>query len=87
MGALIDGVTETVKNELKKQEGGFLRTLLVPLAASIVQPGICLVVKGLSGRGVRRVRRGYIKISRLLIISITNLDLIAFFFQETIYLE
>ena len=24
-GVLIDGVTETVKDEIKKQEGGFLR--------------------------------------------------------------
>ena len=29
---LIDGVTETVKHEIKKQEGEFLGTLLAPLA-------------------------------------------------------
>ena len=28
---LIDGVTETVKHEIKKQEGGFLATSLAPL--------------------------------------------------------
>ena len=33
-GVLIDGVTETVKHEIKKQEGGFLGALLAPLAAS-----------------------------------------------------
>ena len=37
-GVLIDGVTETVKHEMKKQEGRFLRALLAPLAASLVQP-------------------------------------------------
>ena len=30
LGVLIDGVTETVKYEMKKQEGGFLGTLLAP---------------------------------------------------------
>ena len=34
---LIDGVTETVKYETKKQEGGFIGVLLAPLAASLVQ--------------------------------------------------
>ena len=58
-GAVIDGVTEAVKHELKKQEGGFLGALLVPLAASLVQPVISSVVKGISGREVRRAGRGY----------------------------
>ena len=58
-GVLIDGVTETVKHEIKKQEGGFLDALLAPLAASLVQPVISSVVKGISGRGVRRAGRGY----------------------------
>ena len=34
---LIDEVTETVKDETIKQEGGFLEALLTPLAASLVQ--------------------------------------------------
>ena len=37
-GVLI--VAETLKNEIKKQEGGFLGALLAPLAASTVQPVI-----------------------------------------------
>ena len=56
---LIDGVTETVKHEIKKQEGGLLGALFAPLAASIVQPIISSVVKSLSGRGVRRAGRGF----------------------------
>ena len=59
LSVLIDGVTETVKHKIKKQEGGFLGALLAPLGASLVQPVISPVVKGISGRGVRRVGRGY----------------------------
>ena len=54
-GVLIDGVTETVK-----QEGGFLRALFAPVAASLVQPVIFSVVKCISGRGVSRAGREYI---------------------------
>ena len=58
-GALIDGVTETVKHEIKRQEGRFLGVLLAPLAASLVQPVSSSVVKGISRRKVRRAGRGY----------------------------
>ena len=60
LNALIDGITETVKHDIRKQEGGFLPALLAPLAASLVQPVISSVVKGNRGRGIRRVGRGYI---------------------------
>ena len=56
-GVLIDGVIETVKDEIKRQEGGFLGALLAPLATSLVQLVISSVVKGISGRGVRRAGR------------------------------
>ena len=59
-GVLIDGVTETVKDKIKKQEGSFLGALLAPLAVSVVQAVISLLVKSISGRGVRRAGRGYI---------------------------
>ena len=51
---LIDGVTQTVKHEIKKQEDRFLEALLAPLAASIVQSVISSVVKGTSKRGAER---------------------------------
>ena len=54
-GILIEGVTETVKHEIKKQEDGFLGALL---ALSLVQPVIYSVVKGISGRVFRRAGRG-----------------------------
>ena len=53
-GVSIDGVTETVKHEIKKQEGSFLGALLAPTAVSIVHTVISSVVKGISGREVRR---------------------------------
>ena len=59
-GVLIDGVTETVKHQIIKQEGEFLGSLLAPLAASVVQSVIFSVVKGISERGVRRAGREYI---------------------------
>ena len=58
-GVLIDGVTEIVKRQIKKEEGRFLGALLVPLAVSLVPPVISSVVKSISERGVRRVGRGY----------------------------
>ena len=51
---LIDGVTQTVKHEIKKQEDRFLEALLTPLAASIVQSVISSVVKSTSKRGAER---------------------------------
>ena len=59
----MNGVTETVKHKIKKQEGGFLVALLAPLAISVVQPVIYKVVKGISGRDTRRVGKGYMNIT------------------------
>ena len=56
---LIDGITETVKHKIKKLECGFSGAFLARLAASLVQPVISSVVKGISGRGLRRSGRGY----------------------------
>ena len=42
---LIDGVTETLNHEVKKQEGEFLVAALAPLTASLVQPLISSVIK------------------------------------------
>ena len=58
-GVLIGRVTETVKHAMKKQEGRFLGVLLARLAASLVQPVIYSVLKGISGIGVRRAGRRY----------------------------
>ena len=56
---LLDGINETVKHKAKKQEGGFLSALLIPLTASLVQSPNYSVVKGISRRGIRKEGRGY----------------------------
>ena len=47
MRCIIDGFTETVKQEIRKQKGRFLGALLEPLTASLMQPVISAVVKGI----------------------------------------
>ena len=54
---LVDGFTEPVKDEMKKQEGRFLTALLTPVAASVIQLVTSSVANGIAGRGVTRVGR------------------------------
>ena len=56
-GILLDGITETVKNEVKEQTGGFLSMLLGTLASLLGD----LLTKNLSGRGVIRAGEGTIR--------------------------
>ena len=58
-GALIDGVTETIKHEIKKQEDGFLKAISARSAASLVEPVVSLIVKGISGIRIIGSWRGY----------------------------
>ena len=53
-GKLLDGITETVKNEVQEQKGGFLSMLLGTLGAS-------LLGNMLAGRGVIRAGEGTIR--------------------------
>ena len=55
---LLDGITETVKNEVKEQKGGCLSMLLSSLGASLLSD---LLTKNLSGRGVIRAGEGTIR--------------------------
>ena len=57
-GILLDGIPETVKNEVKEQKGGFLSTLLGTFGASLLGD---LLTKNLSGRGVIRAGEGTIR--------------------------
>ena len=57
-GILLNGITETVKNEVKEQKGGFLSMLLGTLGASLLGD---LLTKNLSGRGVIRAGEGTIR--------------------------
>ena len=53
-GLLLEGVTETVQNEIKEQKGGFLSMLLGTLCAS-------LLGNLLTGRGVNKKGKGIIR--------------------------
>ena len=57
-GILLNGITETVKNEVKEQKGGFLSMLLGTLGPSLL---VELSTKNLSGRGVIRAGEGTIR--------------------------
>ena len=55
---LLDGIAETVKNEVKEQKGGFLSMFLGTLGAYLLGD---LLIKNLSGRGVIRAEEGTIR--------------------------
>ena len=56
-GLLLNGVTETVQNEVKEQKGRFLSMLLGTLGASLL--GNILVSKGMNRGGEGFIRAGY----------------------------
>ena len=56
-GWLPEGVSKTIQNEAKEQEGGFLSMLLGTLRASLV--GNILTGKGINRAGEEIVRAGY----------------------------
>ena len=60
-GLLLTGVTESVKNEVKEQKGGFLSTLLGTLGASLL--GNLLTGKGVNkkGKGIYRAGEGTVR--------------------------
>ena len=55
-GLLLEGVTESVQNEVKGQKGGFLSILLGTLGASLL--GNLLTGKGVNRAGEGIVRAG-----------------------------
>ena len=81
-GVLIDGDTETVRDEIKKQESSFLGALLAPLAASLVQPVVSSVAKGISGRGVRRTGRDIWLKFLVLLYPLNNIEITNYFNDE-----
>ena len=62
-GLLLNGVTETVQNEVKEQKGGFLSMLLSTLGASLL--GNLLTGKGIyragKGKGINRAGEGIVR--------------------------
>ena len=57
-GILLDGITETVKNEVKEQKGGFLSMFLGTLGDSLLGD---LLTKNLSGKEVIRAGEGTVR--------------------------
>ena len=55
-GLLINGISETIKNEAKEQKGGFLTMLLGALAASML--GSALTRRGVVRAGEGTIRAG-----------------------------
>ena len=56
-GILLDGITETVENEVKERKGGFLSMLLGTLGASLL--GNMLAGRGVIRAGEGTIRAGY----------------------------
>ena len=53
-GLLLKGVTESVQNEVKEQNGGFLSMLLGTLGASLLR-------NFLTGKGINRAGEGIVR--------------------------
>ena len=58
-GLLLEGVTETVQNEVKEQKGGFLSTLLGTLGSSLLGNILTGKIINRAGKGQRINRAGY----------------------------
>ena len=61
-GILLDGINETVKNEVKQQKGGFLSMLLGTLGASLLRnmlAGKRVIRAGYKSKGQGTIRAGY----------------------------
>ena len=50
-GLLIDGTTEKVKHEIKKQECVFLCAMMIPMAFSLIQPVASSLINPITGKG------------------------------------
>ena len=59
---LINGASETIKHEVKKQEGRFFEAMVAPMVASLIQPVTSSLIqpvassliKAIAGKGVMR---------------------------------
>ena len=56
-GLLMDSASETVKHRIKKQEGGFLSAMIAPIDAWTIASIASLLIKPVTGNGVRRARK------------------------------
>ena len=59
LGPLINGVSETLRYEMKK-EVGFLGAMMTPIAASLIAPMASSLINAISGKEVIRVGLGQV---------------------------
>ena len=78
-GLLLDGITETVKNEVKEQKGGFLGMLLGTLGASLL--GNILAGRGVIRAGEVTIRTGYGS-KKIINKPLTNFEIEAYYQNE-----
>ena len=62
-GLLIDGTTGTVRQEIKKQEGGYpgammAASLIIPIASSLIVAMTSLLINTITGKEVMRAEKG-----------------------------
>ena len=57
---LINGATETVKHEMKKQKCGFLGAMMAPVPSSLIQSVAPSLINAISGKGVMGVTKRWI---------------------------
>ena len=74
-GILLNGITETLKNEVKEQKGGFISMLLGALGALLGD----LLTKNLSSRGVIRAGEGTIRAPH----PLTNFEIQTYYQDES----
>ena len=68
-GLSIDGATETVKHERKKQEGGFLGAMMAPMPASLIasswiQPVDSSLINAISVKEVTRAGKRVMRVEK-----------------------
>ena len=63
-GKLIDGVTGTVKDEIKKTREWIFNSLLEPMAASLTACVAFSLLGSIFGKGVTRAGRGFRRAGR-----------------------
>ena len=75
-GLLIDGSTDTVKNEASKEEGRYIAAIVPLMNAALVQLLISSVVKGITGKGTNRAGNrqegGFLELSDLIVKAIAG---------------
>ena len=75
-GLLINGATETVKNEASKEEGRYIAAIVPLMNVALIQLLISSVVKGITRKGTNRAGNrqegGFLELSDLIVKAIAG---------------